>query len=103
MAKDIKLVKSESNFTGFDKETLRQGCEKALSLREEIAANNQAIGAHYKYMENEIGINKQGLKLGLSFAKMSDEKRSDQLRTFFAVVSAMELLPQKDLVDLMED
>lgn len=37
-----------------------------------------------------------------TFLKMSDEKRNDYLRTLIGGLEALELMPPKDLVDLVE-
>lgn len=97
-----EIVDHRTNLTGFDNEVLKGAMEQLVAKREDIATENQAAGQIVKELEKEQGIEPGGFKLAVQFMKMSEERRSDRLRTFLACIAAAELMPKPDLVDLME-
>ncbi len=102
LSADDEVIEHRTNLTGFDHEALKAAMEQLVSKREDIASENQAAGQIVKSLEKDQGIHPAGFKLAVKMMKMSEEGRSDQLRTFFACLKACDLMPPEDLVDLME-
>jgi ribosome maturation protein Sdo1 len=102
LAEDAQEIEHKTNLTGFDHKALKDAMEKLVAKREDIATENQQAGEIVKTLEHDQGIETGGFKLAVQFMKMSEERRSDRLRTFFACLKAANLMPQPDLIDLME-
>lgn len=81
---------------------LKKLADKLVLQRETIAAENQEAGSIVKTAEKDHGANAAAFKLLVKLTKMSDEGRGDFLRTLIPGLSAFELTPKADLVDMME-
>lgn len=99
--KDVTVTKTDPS-TNVNFAELKRLADKLVAKREDIAAENQEAGSIVKMAEKEYGANAAAFKLLTKLMKMSDEGRGDFLRTLIPGLSAFELTPKNDLVDMME-
>ncbi len=100
--KDEAKVVEKSPTTNINFEKLKELADALMKQREVIAGENQEAGAIVKSAEKDYGANAAAFKSLVKLAKMSEEGRSDYLRTLLPGLSAMGLMPRNDLVDMME-
>lgn len=100
--KDEAKVVEKSPASNINFAELKRLADALVRQREVIAGENQEAGTIVKSAEKDFGANAGAFKLLVKLTKMSDEGRADFLRTLLPGLSAFELTPKADLVDMME-